>query len=118
MPLYYEHVLGVSGTIQCLPKFVEEELNNYGIPKSNLYVIPSVYGENNNRIVYDPVYFDRSEHYTSIMTDLEKEFKKGRPILLFFREKEELINFFLSPCFLPFQKYATYLTEEHSEGDR
>ena len=31
LPTYYDHVLGVSGTLKCLPEFVYRELKNYNI---------------------------------------------------------------------------------------
>lgn len=99
-----------------MPEFVQDELKNYKI--NSLYEIPSVYGSKNNRIINNPVYVEKDQHYEAIVTDLGREFKKERPILVFFRNKEELISFYLSKEFQEYQKYSTYLTEEHTENER
>jgi len=42
---------------------------------------------------------------------MKPEFEKGRPILIFFRTKEELIQFYSSTVFQQYQNNASYLTE-------
>ena len=75
LPLYYEHVLGVSGTLKCLPDYIKEELQHYGIKESSLYVIPSVYGDRNKRIIQSPIYCRKEDQYQQIVANFEKEVK-------------------------------------------
>ena len=114
LPLYYGHVLGVSGTLKCLPDFVCDELRRYGIEKTSMFEVPSVYGDNNKRVINTPVYVEKDVHYDMIVENMKGEFEKERPILIFFRDKDELISFYSSPNFEPYQKFSTYITEEHS----
>lgn len=53
-----------------------------------MFPIPSVYGSNTeNRKIMQSLSVEKDEHEKKIVENLKSEFSKGRPILIFFRNK-------------------------------
>lgn len=46
LPEYYSNVVGVTGTLTCLPNYIKVHLQKrYKIETKQMYPIPSVYGD-------------------------------------------------------------------------
>jgi preprotein translocase subunit SecA len=120
LPQYYANVVGVTGTLTCLPVYIKAHLQSkYKIDEKQMFPIPSVYGsKTENRKIMDSIICDREDHFAEIVANLDQEFSKHRPILVFFRNKSELLEFYNSEVFHKYQKFTSYITEEHNEFER
>ena len=92
LPTYFDSILGVTGTLQHISKgqkrIMEEE---YGVKKS--YIMPSIYGLNSRRIVeFEKVH--SLKLYAAIVKNIEDIHRKKRPIIVFFKSKGEVNDFF------------------------
>lgn len=87
---------GVTGTLTCLPEYIKSHLkNDYNIQSNKFFIIPSVYKDiGKKRNILSPICTEREKHYVLITNSIQKNFEKGKPILVFFRNKSELINFY------------------------
>lgn len=90
LPEYYHNVVGVTGTLTCLPKYIKDHLySKYNIENTQMFPIPSVYGSSTeNRKILPSLSVEKEEHEKKIVESIKSEFSKGRPILVFFRNKE------------------------------
>ena len=120
LPEYYHGVLGVTGTLTCLPRYIQEHLSDrYKIHKNQLFPIPSVYGSNTeNRKILNPICVEREKLFETVAENIGMNFKEERPILVFFRNKSEMLEFYESKEFRALQEYTSYITEEHNHQER
>jgi hypothetical protein len=87
---------------------MEEE---YGVKKT--YIMPSIYGLNSKRVVeFEKVH--SLKLYAAIVKNIEEVHRKKRPIIVFFKTKGEVNDFFDSREFLPYKDSACRVTHEDS----
>lgn len=78
-------MIGLSGTIEHLPRpkinFLEKE---YSIAKDNMYLLPSIYGQEVKR-VEKLIILKSKSYFSDLIAIVAKELKKGRPVLVCFK---------------------------------
>jgi hypothetical protein len=110
LPGYFDSILGVTGTLEVLPKYKKRQLNDrYGI--DDQYAIPSAFGVNKRRTDNYSIIPQDSFHQTIIAKI--NEVQDRRPIIVFFKGARELNEFSQSPWYEGFLKRTSNLTEEH-----
>ena len=94
LPNSYSAIIGLSGTILNLPN---EKLNHlqekYGINRRNMYILPSIYGNEFQRKELFSIQNDAT-YYKEIVKRIREEVGKGRPVLVCFRDYAELMKFY------------------------
>lgn len=119
----FQVVLGVTGTLDTLSKTQEHIVENVYNIKFKTF-IPSVYGKNN---LWFPTSanvhcVEASDHYTNlqrlIRNGLQGREKGQRAVLIFFKTKEDLYDFYNSKYFADRKDNAQILTEFASKEEK
>lgn len=85
LPLYYTHVVGVTGTLLCLPNYIKKYLSsNYKLEKPDMYPIPSVYSSSSDssssdssssgdcRKIFPAKIIARKDHFLGIVQNIKE----------------------------------------------
>ena len=120
VPLKFDSILGVTGTLKTLSEPELEVIEKVYNIKFKTY-IPSCYGRNN--LIFDPkehVLIESEQNYYKIIAQeidqriVGQTLGTKRAVFVVFESKNELIRFFNSEAFMPFKSDASILTEEAS----
>lgn len=115
LPAYFKNILGVTGTLEVLPKYKKEQLvTRYKI--TDQFAIPSAFGINKRRIEEYTI-TSKEKFYQEIINKIN-QVQHNRPIIIFFKGPRELNEFYVHPLFEPYQARANSLTEEHDPFTR
>jgi Rad3-related DNA helicase len=106
--------MGVTGTLDKLPKCQEEVLKSkewYNV--ANLYYIPSVYGKS-RRTKLGAQVVATAQYFTQICKAISNvQSKMPRPVFVFFDSIDKVNEFYLSPEFQELKENAITLTERN-----
>ena len=97
VPLEYDIILGVTGTLDTLSKPQEDIIKNiYGIEHKTFS--PSVHSSDPEKIFHTvqgvQIIKDSSEYYRSLVNEMDSKYLKfDRPVILFFEDNEKLEKF-------------------------
>lgn len=112
LPRFFRHILGVTGTLQAMPRVKKEVLRRkYDV--KDLYLMPSSFGKGKDKRIWNYHQVEEEEYYSKII-ELIKAVKNNRPTIIFFESAGSLYQFFNRPAFSSDLKERTLvLTEEH-----
>ena len=113
-------ILGVSGTLDALGDYERDVLKSYGVTR--FLNVPSVYGESNfefdcsgNGISIEK---GMSDYYRKINQVMTEEVKKGRAVILFFRDTQRLNEYQSSPFYRKLGRKKNTLSEDMIPSER
>lgn len=87
LPVFFKNILGVTGTLEVLPKYKKEQLAmRYKI--TDQFAIPSAFGINKRRIENFAIKH-KEDFYQSIINKIN-QVQHNRPIIIFFKSSLEL----------------------------
>ncbi|XP_071033365.1 uncharacterized protein [Parasteatoda tepidariorum] len=115
LPLSYESILGVSGTLMTLNESERNAMIKYGI--QTMSAMPSFYGE--RKLIFEPSkdvsILDTKDSWLSFIFDVVKDVHHNRAVLVFFKTDIELQIFF-GKCKNNINRLHTLTGNEDSEA--
>jgi len=119
IPLKYEYIMGVTGTLKQLTGIEKQLLNEKYSIKNNTF-LPSVYGKNDLKFEEkeDVKVFSQNEFYRELLEEIQIKSRKIRPVLVFFDQEKNITDFLNSKEAVPFQSHFQILTEKASNDER
>ena len=115
VPLKFNSILGVTGTLETLSSPEKEIIENVYNIRLNTF-IPSCYGRNN--LQFSPIdnvlVETEQKHHKVIAQEISHKIRAKRAVFVVLESKNELKRFYSSDAFLPFKSKALILTEEAS----
>ncbi|KAL4508491.1 hypothetical protein ABPG72_003795 [Tetrahymena utriculariae] len=122
IPLRFEFIVGVSGTIKTLsePEWYIIK-NEYNI--NTFTIIPSVFGKNKLKFAEkNDIYVENSDDYFKVIRkQIDKNLTRNsqkRAVLVFFQSKKRLMDFYNSPEVQSIQQDIQIVTEELSHKEK
>lgn len=85
--------MGVSGTLKTLPECQKQVLSDWYKIK-DFYYIPSVYGECRRQNLGAKL-VSASKHFAAVSEAAKIAYKKGQPVLVFFRDFKTMNEFYV-----------------------
>ena len=118
IPHQFDYIMGVTGTLRSLSNPEKEIINNvYKIKKETF--IPSVFGTKILTFIEKADVFieNINDYHNRIYREIDCRLKGKLPgteraVLVFFKSRKDLMNFYNSKAFSRFKEYTKVLTEE------